>query len=128
MNRDEFLVAYTNTVRQACNCFEKARREGLLALLLDFPEVENKADSRDIFCYGIQLVVDGTDANIIDKILSNIINQEKDDYTRLLKTIQKEAILAIQGGCNSRLLMCLMNSYTDMSLKEDKAYQANSKD
>jgi chemotaxis protein MotA len=49
---------------------EKARREGLLALEDDLEEVED-----DFMRKGIQLVVDGTDPEIIKNILYNELNQ-----------------------------------------------------
>jgi flagellar motor component MotA len=78
------------------------------------------ADMRDIFEYGLRFVVDGTEREIIDKILSNIIKQEKDEQAQILKTIQKEAVLMIQEGSNPRMLYVLLNSYTDISIKEDE--------
>lgn len=93
-----------------------ARREGLLALedSLD----NDKVASRDIFDYGLRFVIDGTDYTFIDKILSNIINQEKDEYQLLFKTMQKEAVLAIQEGLNPRMIACLLNSYTDIPMSD----------
>jgi len=124
MNRDEFVKKYNDIVRRAMEFSEKARREGLLALEGKFDR--EKINDRDVFEYGIRFVIDGTDQGFIDKLLSNIINQEKDENTRILKTIQKEAVLRIQSGENPRLLYLLLNSYTDISLREDelKAYGA----
>jgi len=79
-----------------------------------------KIDDRDVFEYGIRFVIDGTDQEFIDKLLSNIINQEKDENMRTLKIIQKEAVLRIQEGMNPRQLYALLNSYTDLSLREDE--------
>jgi len=114
MNREEFLKAYFEVLNRAIAFSEKARREGLLALEDECHS--DKINKRDIFEYGMQFVIDGTDDSFIDKILSNIINHEKDELTRLLKTIQKEAVLSIQSGCNSRILILMMNSYTDLPL------------
>jgi flagellar motor component MotA len=97
---------------------EKSRRQGLLALEEEISQ--ERLDERDIFEYGIRFVVDGTDREVIEKILSNIIKQEKDENMRILKTIQKEAVLMIQEGINQRPLYALLNSYTDITLKEDK--------
>jgi flagellar motor component MotA len=118
MNRDEFAKKYYDIAGRAMEFSEKARREGLLALeeKLD----HKKINDRDVFEYGIRFVIDGTDQKLIDKILSNIISQEKDENMRTLKTIQKEAVLRIQSGENSRLLYYLLNSYTDISLREDE--------
>ncbi len=49
---------------------EKARREGLLALEDDLEELED-----EFLRKGIQLVVDGTDPEIIKNILYNELNQ-----------------------------------------------------
>jgi flagellar motor component MotA len=100
------------------NCAEKARREGILALEEDFDQ--GKIDERDIFAYGLSFVVDGTDSALIEKILSNIIAQEKDEDSRILKMIQKEAVLAIQEGLSPRILFHLLTSYTDIPLNDEK--------
>jgi flagellar motor component MotA len=122
MNRDEFVKKYYDIVRRAMEFSEKARREGLLALEGMFDH--KKINDRDIFEYGIRFVIDGTDQGFIDKLLSNIISQEKDENTRTLKTIQKEAVLRIQSGENPRTLYYLLNSYTDISLREDELKEA----
>jgi flagellar motor component MotA len=97
---------------------EIARREGLLALE-DFID-SDKVRNRDIFYYGMRLVIDGTEAELVNKILSNIIKQEKDEQTVLLKTMQKEAVLGIQDGMNTRVLYYLLNSYTDMPVSDEE--------
>jgi len=117
MTRNEFVETYFKTAKRILMCAEKARREGLFSLEKELSS--EKADERDIFEYGLRFAIDGVDPEIIGKILSNIIAQEKDEYARLLKTIQMEGVLRIQEGVNMRLLHCLLNSYTDLSLKED---------
>ena len=118
MNHDEFVRKYYDIAKRAMEFSEKARREGLLALeeKLD----REKINDRDVFEYGIRFVIDGTDQELIDKILSNILSQEKDENMKVLKTIQKEAVLRIQEGMNPRQLYALLNSYTDISLREDE--------
>ena len=118
MNRDEFVERYVTILENVLNCAEKARREGLLALEEGLDQA--KADERDIFVYGLGFVTDGTDNTLIEKILSNIIAQEKDEYSRILKTIQKEAVLAIQEGLNPRILFHLLTSYVDIPLNDEK--------
>ena len=54
---------------------EKARREGLLALEDDLEEVEE-----DFLRKGIQLVVDGTDPEVIKSILYNDLNQMQERH------------------------------------------------
>jgi flagellar motor component MotA len=118
MTRDEFVKRYYEVSGRALAMAEKARREGLLVLEEELDQ--ETIDNRDIFEYGLRFVVDGMDREIIDKILSNIIKQEKDEQAQQLKNIQKEAVLMIQEGLNPELLYVLLNSYTDISLKEDK--------
>jgi flagellar motor component MotA len=118
MSHDEFVENYYRIVERALHFLNTARREGLLSLedLID----QDKADERDIFEYGLRFVVDAMDVEVIDKILSNIIDQEKDEQLRLLKTIQKEAVCGIQAGTNPIILYALLNSLTGLSLHEDK--------
>jgi flagellar motor component MotA len=118
MTRDEFVEKYTEIVCRALNCHKKARTEGLLALEEELNQ--EKIDVRDIFEYGLQFVIDGTEVEIIDKILSNIIKLEKDEDMRTLKTIQKEAVLLIGKGCSPWIFYKVLNSYTDITIKEDE--------
>jgi flagellar motor component MotA len=116
MNHDEFVEKYVAIAEKALHSSNKARREGLLALEEELDE--KKVNERDIFEYGLRFVVDGTDAEIIDAILSNLVKQEKDEQLRLLKEMQKEAVLRIQDGTNPMILYALLNSFTDLSLNE----------
>ena len=120
MNRTEFVEQYTALAKQALALAQKARREGLLALESSLEK--KNIEERDILEYGLFFVVDGTDGNLIAQILDNIINQEKDEYARIIKTIQREAVLGIQQGDNPKVLFYKMNSLTDIPLKDDKAY------
>ena len=118
MTYDEFTEAYFRIFDLALSWAGKARREGLLALekVLD-PE---KFANREILEYGIQFAVDGTDFEIIDKILSRVITHEKDPYKSLLKKVEKEAVLGIQQGVNTQILIHLMSSYVDIPLSDPR--------
>jgi chemotaxis protein MotA len=116
MTKEDFVKEYNAIADRALFLAEKARREGLLALEEDIDEA--KYVQRDIMEYGLRFVVDGTDPCSVNKILTNIVNLETDNDKNTLKTIQKEAILAIQEGMNPRLLLFLMNSYVDMGLED----------
>jgi flagellar motor component MotA len=118
MNREEFIKAYHDFIDTALGIALKARREGILAL--DGDVDREKAGQRDIFHYGLQFAVDGVASEIIDKIISNIAAQEKDEYTRILKTIQKEAVMGIQQGFNHQLLHYVLNSYTDLPIMDEE--------
>jgi flagellar motor component MotA len=116
MTREEFVKEYNAIAYRALFLAEKGRREGLLALEEDIDEA--KRVQRDIMEHGMRFVVDGWPAWLIDKILTNIINLETDNDRKILKTIQKEAILAIQHGLNPTSLLYLLNSYVDIGLEE----------
>ena len=118
MNRTEFVEQYNTIVGKALENAKKARREGLLALEEELEK--EKIEGRDIFQYGLRFVVDGTEKSYIDEILTNIINQEKDEQLRILMNIQKIAVLSIQAGDNPRITYALLNSLTDIPLNEDK--------
>jgi flagellar motor component MotA len=121
MTHDEFIAEYQKVSARVMLLSEKARREGLLALedSIDFV----KADRRDILEYGLRFVVDGTDAKVIKDILSRIIGQEEDKYTRRLMDIKAEAVLSIQAGDNPRIIASKLNAFTDFTLKDDPLIQ-----
>jgi flagellar motor component MotA len=119
MTKEEFEKAYHDFLDIAIPLALKARREGILALGGELDE--EKAAQRDIFHYTLQFVVDCYANELIDKIITNIIAQEKDEYTRAFKTIQKEAVLNIQDGFDPKLLHRILNSYTDLPIKDEEA-------
>ena len=119
MNRDEFIEAYYKTAKRALFIADKVRKMGFLSVEEDLDR--EKFQKRDVFEYGLRFVIDGTDRDVIDDLLSNIVNQEKDEYLRLLKTMQKKAVLLIQDGSSPIIVFAFMNSYTDLSLKEDES-------
>jgi flagellar motor component MotA len=119
MNTEEFTKEYHKIARRALNLAEKARCEGLLSLEESIDE--NKYNQRDIMELGLLLVADGTDREIIDKILSNIINLETDSDIKVLKTIKKEAVLSIADGDNPRIMILLLNSYVDIEKENEYA-------
>jgi flagellar motor component MotA len=121
MTRDEFIAEYNKVSARAFQLSEKARREGLLALE---EEVDSdKYNQRDILEYGIRFVIDGADNETIRGILSNIIKQEEDKYTRRLMELKMEAILSIQAGDNPRIILSRLNSFTDIALRDDPIIQ-----
>jgi chemotaxis protein MotA len=125
MTKKEFNDAYAGFACKAILFAEKARREGLLALEEELEDYDEKfLGPRDIFKLGLRLVIDGTDKDFIDRILSNIVDQEEDPLKKRLKVVQKEAVLSIQSGTNPRLLVYLLNSLTDLSWDEDPLFKA----
>jgi flagellar motor component MotA len=71
MTHDEFIKRYYEISERALKFLIKSKREGFLALEEEMDY--EKQDDRDIFEYGMRLVIDGTDAAITEKLLSNII-------------------------------------------------------
>jgi flagellar motor component MotA len=116
MNAEEFKKKYNHIVERAITFSDEARRKGLLALEDQIDE--EKLMQRDVFEWGIRLTVDGTDCEIINKVLTNIINLEENNDEKVLKNIQKEAVLGIQGGQNPRLLVTLLNSYVNFGFED----------
>jgi len=110
---NNFMERLAYVVRRAMDLSLKSRREGLLVLedTIDMDKVRQ----RDIFEYGMQFVVDGTDCEIIDDILSNIIAHEQDKKNQKLKHLQKVAVFCIQNGENTRILLHRLISYIDNS-------------
>ncbi|MDR2952228.1 MAG: hypothetical protein LBU82_03200 [Treponema sp.] len=117
MTHDEFIAEYFKVSARAIEFSEKARREGLLSLesFIDF----EKVDKRDIFEYGLLFVIDGTDQQLVKDLLSIIIEQEEDKYTRKLMKIKLEAVLSIQSGVNTRIIAYKLNAFTNLALKDD---------
>jgi flagellar motor component MotA len=107
-----------NSILERANLFStKGLREGLLALEdhLNENEILNKDN---IFEFGMRLVFDGVDPVMIEKILTNIVNLEEKKEEKILKIIQKEAVLGIEERLNTRLLLLLLNSYVNIGIEE----------
>jgi flagellar motor component MotA len=105
-----FLEQLKYTIKKAYYLSLKSMEVGLLGLEDDIGYEDGR---EDIFNYGLQFVIDGTGPEYIDPILSNLIEHETDPEMKLLKTIQKEAVLGIQDGRNTMLLIKLLVSYVD---------------
>ncbi|MEA1912019.1 MAG: FliG C-terminal domain-containing protein [Spirochaetota bacterium] len=100
---------------------EKARRSGLLSLEYDEKFLSM---SDPVFKQGIQLVVDGTDPEIIEKILSTHIFYGGYSGKRLLELIMiLEGILELQSGVAPSLITAHLLSFlgkTDFTMEENK--------
>jgi hypothetical protein len=51
--------------------------------------------------------------------MTNRIANEKDKYTRILKTVQKRAVLGIQAGESFRVFYNVLKSIPPLTEKED---------
>jgi flagellar motor component MotA len=117
MDEIDFMKEYNAIFERSLLFSIVSRSMGLVSLknLLDI----KKYNQKDIFEFGMRLVMDGRIPELIDKILTNIINLETDKERKLLKNIQKDAVLSIQQGMSSEELMWILNSYVNIEL--DKA-------
>ena len=109
MTSEEFKSAFKNIYEKAIVLSEETRRNGL-DVLKDYINV-NKPDKTDIMEFGLKLVFDKIQSHIVDSLLTNIINLENDYQKKILKTVQKTAVLAIQEGYSAILLTLLLSSY-----------------
>ena len=116
MNDKDFMTEYDAIFERALVFSIISRSMGLVSLanVLD----KKKRNQRDIFEYGMMLVLDGRPPEMTDKTLTNIINLETDKEKRILKTIQKDAVLSIQQGIPPEQIMWIMNSYVNIELDE----------
>ena len=114
MNRKTFIAEYTQFIQLAIKLADKSQQEGLLSLE---NEIEDIAD--EFFKQGLRLVVDGTAPRLIDEIMTNRIANEKDKYTRILKTVQKRAVLGIQAGEPFRVFYHVLKSIPPLTEKEE---------
>jgi len=117
MNEKDFIVEYNAIFERSIIFSTISRSVGLVSLenILD----KKKQNRRDIFEYGMRLVLNGRPPEFIDKILSNIINLETDKEKRILKNMQKDVVLSIQqGSISPEEIMWIMNSYVNIELDE----------
>jgi len=115
MTDKEFENEYKKIFERAVMVNDKTRREGLLSIddILD----NDLLLKRDIMETGFMLTNDGTDSVIIDNILTNIISLEDDEKKKILKTVQKTAVLLIHRGCPTELLALTLSSLVDIDFE-----------
>ena len=88
-----------------------ARREGFL-------EIDKRLDKdgiakRDIFEYGLPMVVDNWDWKDIDKELSLLIDRETVPVRKNFSLAKKHALRMIMEGYNTRILLLMLAAYFD---------------
>lgn len=98
------------TISILVNFSERARREGLLALEDDIEEVED-----DFLKNGVQMVVDGTDPEIIKTILYNDLSQLEERHAIGIKLMSDWASLAPAFGMIGTLtgLIAMLSNLDD---------------
>jgi len=118
MTNEEFVNEFKNIFDRAMLLSEETRRKGLI-ILKDHINVI-VPNQNDIMEFGLKLIFDKIHGHIVDSVLSNIINLENDNQKKILKTVQKTAVLAIQQGYNKIVLALLLSSFVNIdNINED---------
>ena len=95
-----------------------ARKDGLLALEEKYAQGNTGTIADDIL-YGVKLVVDGTEPDLVAEVTSNEYLTSKYEGNNALKQyILIRGILAIQEGMNPRIIEEILTSLLTAELKE----------
>jgi len=117
---DNFYDKYREIKERAVSITIIADREGCLKIESHINQ--DKLKQRDVYEYGLQLIINGTTEETTEIVLKNIVNQEIDEQSKIFKTIQKEAVMFLFRNESTSKLLAIMNSYTDLTLEEDNLY------
>jgi len=115
MTRKKFIDEYTRFIQLAMKLAAKSQEQGIASLEDEIEDIDD-----ELFKQGLRFVVDGTEARLIDEIMSNRIAHEKDKEQRVLKTIQKRAVLGIQAGETLRVFYHVLLSLPGLTPKEER--------
>lgn len=101
-------------IRRVMTLSEVSRKEGILALEkhLDYEGIK----ARDVFEYGLPLVIDGWDFEQIDKILSMLITHETNTVSKNLALAKKDAVRMIYEYDNPRVIIETLFNYFEESV------------
>jgi len=126
-------MAEMKMTEQTARIAQKVYELSAIARRNDLTELRNKINPerknfRDVFEYGLLLSAAGIETERLENILSNIINQEQNKEEKLIKTIQKEAVMHIQKGLHPKLfLYSLFPLLHTAELDEVKGFLCNTK-
>ena len=115
MTRKKFIAEYTRFITLAMKLAAKSKEQGIASLEDEIEDIDD-----ELFKQGLRFIVDGTEPRIIDEILTNRIAHEKDKAQRILKTVQKRAVLGIQAGEPLLAFYHVMLSLPGLTPKEEK--------
>jgi len=115
MTRKTFIAEYTRILTLAMKLADKSLQQGTASLK---NEIEDIGD--EIFKQGLRLAADGTEPRLIDEIMTNRTAHEKDKHARLLKTVQKRAVLGIQAGEPLSVFYHVLLSIPGLTAMEEK--------
>ena len=114
MTRKKFIAGYMRILTRAMKLSGKALQQGIASLEDELEDIDD-----ELFKQGLRFVVDGTEPRLIDEIMTNRIAHEKDKQQRILKTVQKRAVLGIQAGENFRVFYNVLKSMPGLTPKEE---------
>ena len=117
---DETKKQYEELYEKAIDIWYIACNEGVVALS-DYAD-KRKVLEKDIFELGLIFISDGVSEDHMEKIFTNLIKQETEADKVFLKSIQKEAIMALRKNSSLSILKLLLNSFTFRTFKEDGIY------
>jgi flagellar motor component MotA len=105
-------------IKRALKLHEIMEKEGLLALE---KHLDQKAvASRDIYDFGLSLVIDGWDGPVIDKIIGTLIDRETDPVRKKFAEAKDAATTAIYCNDTLRNLYKVFCAFFDKSITHDK--------
>lgn len=108
-------------IRQIIDFAETARCEGVLAL--EYKAAQPEVDP--LLTIGVNLIVDGTDPQLISSILNTILETEQYEGYELLKyKIISEGLYSIQAGENPRIIKIKLFSFLGLEYVQ-KAFTEN---
>ena len=104
-------------IKRAFQISEMARSEGWL-------EIEKHLDNegiaaKDIFEYGLSIMIENWDFEDVDKDLTLLIAREPDPVRKNLAMAKKDALRMIHEGYNSRILKLMLAAYFNDEVMKD---------
>jgi flagellar motor component MotA len=114
MTRKAFMAEYIRFITLAMKLSNKTLQHGLSSLKEEIDDIDD-----ELFKQGLRFIVDGTEPRLIDEIMTNRIAHEKDKQQRILKTVQKRAVLGIQAGEYFRVFYNVLKSLPGLTAKEE---------
>jgi len=113
MTRKKFISMFTDLVKRAVRLNKKSLKFGIAAIEDEIEDIDD-----EFYKKGLRLVADGSDALIINEILSNDLTFIKNKYTCMYMTIIKRMVLGIQEKLSIRHLVFIALSLAGLSKKE----------
>jgi len=109
-------------IKRAYTMSKTARQEGILAL--ESLLYADAVAARDVFEYGLSLLVDGSAVDVwmgcgkeyLDAALGKLASHESDPVQKNIALAKREAVLSLYAGENPRILVKKLLAYFDKSI------------